>query len=82
MARIQVVKPTEARGIRRLLVRIGMRQYGFIPGLVQVQLPDLQFLFGTAIVYNRLHLAKSSSMTRLQREMVATVVNGKVGGAP
>ena len=37
---------------------------------------------GTAIVYNRLHLAKSSSMTRLQREMVATVVNGKVGGAP
>jgi hypothetical protein len=33
-------------------------------------------------VYNHLHLGKSSSLSRLQREMLATVVNGKVGGAP
>jgi hypothetical protein len=33
-------------------------------------------------VYNYLHMRKSSPLTRLQRELLATVLNGLVGGAP
>jgi hypothetical protein len=44
-------------------------------------LPDLTTAVGVGTIYNHLHLGKSSRMTRLQREMVATVVNGKIGGA-
>jgi hypothetical protein len=40
-------------------------------------------LFGRRhVVYDRLHLRKSSPLSRLQREMVAVVVNGHVNGAP
>jgi hypothetical protein len=44
-------------------------------------LPDLTTAVGVGTIYNHLQLGKSSRMTRLQREMVATVVNGKIGGA-
>jgi hypothetical protein len=33
-------------------------------------------------IYRYLHLRRRSPLNRLQREMLATVVNGKVGGAP
>jgi hypothetical protein len=82
MARIETVAPGEARGLRRLVLRLGKRDYGYVPGISQVLLPDLRVAFGTATLYNRLHLRRSSPLTRLQREMLATVVNGKIGGAP
>jgi hypothetical protein len=43
---------------------------------------DLNILIPTGWLYNYLHMRKSSPLTRLQREMLATVVNGLVGGAP
>jgi hypothetical protein len=43
---------------------------------------DLNIAFPGGWLYNYLHLRKSSPLTRLQREMLATVVNGLVGGAP
>ena len=70
------------RGLRGWLLSFGKRQYGYVPGLSQVLLPDLVVTIGAGIIYNRLHMSKSSSMSRLQREMLATVVNGRVGGAP
>jgi hypothetical protein len=33
-------------------------------------------------LYNHLHMRPSSPLTRVQREMLATVVNGAIGGAP
>jgi hypothetical protein len=53
-----------------------------VPGITQIVLPDLRVAFATGMVYNRLQLRRSSPLTRLQREMLATVVNGKIGGAP
>ena len=53
-----------------------------MPGITRVLLPDLLVAFATSMVYNHLHLRRSSPLTRLQREMLATVVNGKIGGAP
>jgi hypothetical protein len=82
MARIETVAPGEARGLRRLVLRLSKRNYGYVPGITQVVLPDLRVAFGTGVIYNHLHLRRSSPLTRLQREMLATVVNGKVGGAP
>jgi hypothetical protein len=82
MPRFLTTSPESARGLRRLLLRFGRQQYGFVPGLSQVLLPDFGVTIGASMIYNRLHLSKSSSMTRLQREMLATVVNGRVGGAP
>jgi hypothetical protein len=82
MARIETVAPTEARGLRRLVLRLAKRDYGYVPGITQIALPDLRVAFGASVIYDRLQLRRSSPLTRLQREMLATVVNGKVGGAP
>lgn len=75
MARIKTATPG---GILR---RIAQATYGYMPGIVQVLWPDLQTTIGTGILYDHLHHGRSSRLTRLQREMIATVVNGKIGGA-
>lgn len=83
MARIMTVSAGEARGLRGLLVRMTRRQYGgVVPGIFEVLMPDLQVTLPTGWLYNHLHMRKGSPLTRLQREMLATVVNGIVGGAP
>ncbi len=83
MARIMTVPAGEARGLRGLIVRMVRRQYGgVVPGIFEILMPDLQVNLPTGWLYNHLHMRKSSPLTRLQREMLATVVNGAVGGAP
>ena len=82
MARIKTVSPEEARGVRRLVVAYARRQYGYVPGIARIGLVDLSLGRHVGAIYDRLHLRKSSPMTRLQREMVAVVVNGHVNGAP
>lgn len=83
MALIQTVAPENARGIRRAFFAWVKRQYGgVVPGVFQVLAVDLKVARPAGALYNYLHLGKSSPLTRLQREMLATVVNGKVGGAP
>lgn len=83
MARIMTVPPEEARGLRKLLMKAIERQSGeYVPGILQVLLPDLRVALPTYWLYNHLNLRKSSPLSRLQREMLATVVNGLVGGAP
>ncbi len=49
---------------------------------MNVLLPNLQLAAAISWLYQRLHLRRRSPLTRLQREMLATVVNGLVGGAP
>jgi hypothetical protein len=61
---------------------MGRRQYGYVSGIIQIVLPDLTVARAANMMYKRLHLGKSSEMSRLQREMLATIVNGKIGGAP
>ena len=45
-------------------------------------LPDLALALRARGIYNHLQLRKRSPLTRLQREMLATVVNGYLSGAP
>ena len=81
--RIKTVAPEGARGVRRLVVAVARRRYGgVVPGIFRVALVDLRLGALVDRLYAHLHLRRRSPLTRLQREMLATVVNGKVGGAP
>lgn len=83
MANIMTIAPEDARGIKKLFYAVVRRQYGgAVPGVFQVLAVNLRVARPVGSLYNYLHLRKSSSISRLQREMLATVVNGKVGGAP
>lgn len=83
MANIMTVAPDRAAGLKKLFFRWVKGQYGgIVPGVFQVLAVDLRVARPAGALYSHLHLRKSSSVSRLQREMLATVVNGKVGGAP
>lgn len=83
MAYIQTVVPEKASGIRGLFFRWARRQYGgVVPGVFQVLAVNLRVAGPVGLLYRYLHLRRASPLSRLQREMLATVVNGKVGGAP
>ena len=83
MANILTIAPDRARGIRGLFFRLVRRQYGgVVPGIFQILAVDLKVANPAGSLYKYLHLRKASPLSRLQREMLATVVNGKVGGAP
>lgn len=83
MANILTVVPEKASGIRRLFFQWVKRQYGgVVPGVFQILAVDLRVANPAGALYRHLHLRRRSPLTRLQREMLATVVNGKVGGAP
>jgi hypothetical protein len=83
MARIPTVTLEEARGLRKLFFWVNKRQYGgVVPGIFKIMAQDLNLAIPTGWLYNYLHMRKSSPLSRLQREMLATVVNGLVGGAP
>ncbi len=83
MSNILTILPEKASGIRKLFFAWVRRQYGgVVPGVFQVLAVDLRVARPSGALYNYLHLRKKSPLSRLQREMLATVVNGKVGGAP
>jgi hypothetical protein len=55
---------------------------GFVKGVRRILLVDPQIGAPAFQIYNYLNLRRPSPLTRLQREMLATVVNGLIGGAP
>ena len=83
MANLRTIAPETASGIRRIFFRWVKRQYGgVVPGIFQILAVDLRVANPAGSLYRYLHLRSGSPLSRLQREMLATVVNGKVGGAP
>jgi hypothetical protein len=83
MARILSIDPERARGLRKALVWAAKRQYGgAVPGILTILAQDLNIGLPANWIYNYLHLRKFSPLSRLQREMLATVINGLIGGAP
>ena len=83
MTRILTVDPEQARGVRKLFVWVNKRQYGgVVPGILKILAHDLNLGIPAGWLYNHLHMRKSSPLSRLQREMLATVANGLIGGAP
>lgn len=83
MANILTIVPGRVRGIRKLFFRwVRSRYGGIVPGIFQILAVDLKVARPAGGLYDYLHLRESSPLSRLQREMLATVVNGKIGGAP
>ncbi len=75
--------PSEPRSWpARRLAAVILRRVGFLPGIAAVLLPDLRLLWKVTSLFTYLHVRRSTRLSALQREMVATVVNGTVGGAP
>lgn len=83
MARIKIVSPEEATGDLKGIFDYVKQQYGgVVPGVYKILLADPKVGGPANEIYQHLHIRELSPMTRLQREMVATVVNGIIGGAP
>ena len=83
MARLLILNPERARGLRKALIWTAKRQYGgAIPGIFKILAQDLNIALPVSWIYNHLQMRKGSPLSRLQREMLATVVNGLIGGAP
>lgn len=81
--RIKTVDPKEAKGLRKLMMRMTQCQMGgMVPGIQQIVMTDFHIGIPIYWLYGRLNLRKGSPLSRLQREMLATVVTGTVGGAP
>lgn len=83
MANILTIAPEGADGVRKAFFRWVRGQYGgIVPGIFQILGVDMRVAAPAGILYRHLHLRRSSPLSRVQREMLATVVNGKIGGAP
>ena len=83
MTRILTVDPETATGARKDILEQVRKQYGgIIPGSFRILLVDLKIGEAIGGLYQHLNLRDSSPLTKLQREMVGTVVNGIIGGAP
>ncbi|MBD3288850.1 hypothetical protein GF337_08620 [candidate division KSB1 bacterium] len=83
MSRILTISPGSARGMRKIMFQVFKRQYGgIIPGIFKILSVDLKLGKAAGKIYQHLHMRKKSPMSRIQREMLATVVNGLIGGAP
>jgi hypothetical protein len=79
MARIKTLSEEQAR---KALAQTGAPDEGFVRGIFRILLVDPQIAGPVGQLYRYLHFRPDSPLTRLQREMLATVVNGTVGGSP
>ena len=82
MARIPTVAADSAAGPASEIFAHAREMYGYVPGILQVLLVDPNVTAPVGALYDHLNLRPDSPFTRVQREMLATVVNGLVGGAP
>ena len=82
MARIMTVSEETAQGLQRELIEKAKAESGYLSGTRKILLADLQVAQLTRQLYDYLCLRPESPMTRIQREMVATVVYGIVGAKP
>lgn len=83
MPRIKTIDPDGAKGLRKLMMKMTKRRMGgMVPGIQQIAMVDFRVGIPMFWLYGHLNLRKSSPLNRLQREMLATVVNGLIGGAP
>ena len=75
--------PAGVRGrLPRLLESLMVQRLGAVPGIARIQLADLRFAYRMARLFQHVYMGRRVAFTVVQREMVATVVNGLIGGAP
>ncbi len=82
MSRIKSVSPEKAQGPVKEIVEEVRRRYGYVPGIATLLLPDPEIAVPARSLFAHLHVRPTSPLTPVQREMIATIVNGLIGGAP
>jgi len=68
--------------IPRLMEKLMVKRLGAVPGIARVQLADIRFAYRMTRLFQLVYFGRRLRTTTVQREMVATVVNGLIGGAP
>jgi len=79
--RIKHIDPATATGVQKDIIGHLTAQYGYLPGISRLLLVDPEVHTHVGALYRYLQLRPGSPLTRRQREMLATVVNGLAGGA-
>ena len=75
--------PSGVRGrLPRLLEGLMVKRLGAVPGITGIQLADLRLAYRMTRLFQHIYMGRRVTLTVVQREMVATVVNGLIGGAP
>lgn len=82
MARIKTVSEDNAQGTQLEMIQKAKSVYGVVPGILRIRLADPELAAPAMQIYRHLNMRQGSPVSRLQREMVATVVNGLIGGRP
>jgi uncharacterized peroxidase-related enzyme len=82
MSRILALSVETAEGRQRMLLEKVRTDFGYISGTRRVLLVDPQVGQPAKQLYDHLNLRSDSPFSRLQREMVATVVYGMIGAKP
>ncbi len=82
MARILALSLETAEGPQRALLEKMQSEVGYISGTRRLLLVDPQIAQPGRQLYEYLNLRPESPFSRLQREMVATVVYGMIGAKP
>lgn len=65
-----------------LVERLIGRRLGGVPGMARIELADLRLAWLISRLLRHVYQRRRLTLTVVQREMVATVVNGLIGGAP
>ena len=75
--------PSGVRGrLPRLLEGLMVKRLGAVPGIARIQLADLRLAYRMSRLFQHVYMGRRVTLTVVEREMVATVVNGLIGGAP
>lgn len=77
---VNLASATEAQ--RPILEQAQQARGGILGGMAQVMAADPQLGSLATPLYRYLNLRPGSPVPKLQREMIATLVNGLVGGKP
>ncbi|MDQ2942216.1 MAG: hypothetical protein M3R21_00920 [Candidatus Dormibacteraeota bacterium] len=77
------IYPSGVHGRMPRLIEAAMERWSTgVPGMARIQLADLRLAWLMTRLFQHLHMRRTLALTVIQREMVATVVNGAIGGPP
>jgi uncharacterized peroxidase-related enzyme len=79
--RIKHVDPRTATAAQQQIIEHLTAQYGYLPGISRLLLVEPEVHGHVGALYRYLQLRPGSPLGRIQREMLATLVSGLVGGA-
>ena len=79
MAWIELIDPTRARGLLARLYQDAVQRAGKVFNILRVQSPRPRVLRASTSLYVEVMLSPESGLSRIQREMIATVVSRTVG---